>query len=296
MLKKRPMLAWMIIFIIVSLLPACKTNSLSPQSGDVERMTGYLTLQDGRLIEYGILIPRSWTEEEKFEYRKDGNINYYDYTANPKHTLFVIAAFPEEQWQETRKELKYSQVLFSQDEIVIVYNVALDNPYSGAQAEDFQQMAGQVKSVAGSLTASMISTSDEMEMARNTLLSFFDQLSAGNYTKAAELYGGTYENLIEMNPEINSNDHAALLESACMINGFKCLQVKDVVRQEQTWPDLFTFTLEFSNPDGTLLEISDCCGTSGLEETNQSSFEYRVARVPQAGNIFLVQTLPVYLP
>ncbi len=110
------------------------------------------------------------------------------------------------------------------------------------------------------------------------------------------MYGGTYENLIEMNPEINSNDHAALLESACMINGFKCLQVKDVVRQEQTWPDLFTFTLEFSNPDGTLLEISDCCGTSGLEETNQSSFEYRVARVPQSSNIFLVQTLPVYLP
>lgn len=296
MYKKSQFLAWMIIFIIISFLSSCKPNSLSPQSGDVERMTGYLTLQDGRLIEYKILIPRRWNDEEKYEYRKDGNINYFDYTANPKHALFVIAAFPEAQWLETRKEQKYSEVVFSQEGIVIIYNVVLDNPYTGVQAEDFQRMLDQAKSVAGSLSASIISTSDDMETARNTLLSFFDQLSAGNYAKAAELYGGTYENLIEMNPDIDQNDHTVLLENACTINGFMCLKIKDIVREEQTWPDLFTFTVEFSNPDGTLLEISDCCGTSGLENSAQSRFEYRVGRIPQLGNIFLVQTLPVYIP
>jgi hypothetical protein len=282
--------------MIISVLPACKSNSPSPQSGNVEQMTGYLTLQDGRLIEYGILIPRSWTEEEKFEYRKDGNVNYYDYTANPKHNLFVIAAFPEVQWQETRKELKYSEVVFSQEGIVIVYNVVLDNPYTGAQADDFQQMLGQVKSVAGSLTTSIISTSDEMERARNTLLTFFDKLSTANYAEAAGFYGGTYENLIEMNPTTDPNDRAALLEQACTINGFKCLQVKEVVHEEQTWPDLFTFILEFMNPDGNLFVLYDCCGPRGLEKPIQSRFEYRVGRVPQLGNVFLVQTLPVYMP
>jgi len=291
-----------LLIVSLALLVACAPASISPkpispiQSSDTEPMSGYLTLQDGRLVEYKILIPKDWNEEEKIEYRKEGNTNYFDYRANPKYTLFSIAAFTEAVWQEIKQEPGHGEQLLTQDGIVYVYNIALDNPYAGSQAEEFQKMAEQVQNVVSSLSASIISTAAEMEEARNVLVTFFNLLSEGNYAEATELYGGTYENLSDMNPEVDPNDHAALLKNACAINGFQCLQIKEIVQEIQDSPTTFIFTLEFSNPDGSLFVLNACCGATGTETPPQSRFDYIVNRVPQLGNIFLVQWLPVYVP
>ena len=260
------------------------------------QMKGYLTTQDGRLFEYEILIPQSWIGNDKFEYRKDGNINYFDYNASPKHTLFVIAAFTEAQWQEVRHELKYSEELILKDGIFIVYNVALDNPYTGNQAEEFQQMAGEVKNIVQSLTISMVSTSAEMEEARKVLMTYFDLMSEGNYAEAAKLYGGTYENLTDMNPDIDPSNRVALLERACTVNGFKCLPIMNIVQEVQDWPDTFIFTVEFANLDSSLFVFNACCGTTETNTQPQSQFDYTVLRIPQMGDIFLVRELPLYVP
>lgn len=138
--------------------------------------------------------------------------------------------------------------------------------------------------------------SADLAKARGALTAFFDALNGGQYAKAAELYGGSYEELIDMNPDTDPNDHAALLENACAINGFQCLKVKGIVQEVQDWPDTFTFTLEFSNPDGGLFVLGPCCGASETDTLPRSRFEFTVMRVLQAGNTFRVQRLPVYVP
>ncbi len=292
--KNRSLLVWIIILIAIWILPACKPGSPSQTSGDVERMTGYLTLQDGRLVEYRIMIPRSWIDEEVYIYRKEGKINYFDYNVEPKESLFSITALSEAEWQQAQQELGHGEKIVSQGGITLVYNVALANPYQGPQAEQFQQLVGEVKNVLGSLTMTVISTPAEMELARITLLDFYEQLSMGNYAKAVELFGGQYENLIDMNPDTDPGDYTALLEQACTINGFECLMVKEIVREEQSWPDLFTFTLTFANPDGSLFERSACCGADETQDPTVSQFQMRVGKTPD-GN-FKVFDMPVYVP
>ncbi len=132
--------------------------------------------------------------------------------------------------------------------------------------------------------------------ARGAFEAYFDALNAGQYEKAAEIYGGSYENLIDMNPEVDPDNHSALLERACAINGFQCLKVRAVVREKRDWPDTFTFTVEFSNPDGSLFVLGDCCGAAEIDNQPQSQFDFTVMRVPQSGGAFRVQGLPVYVP
>ena len=157
-------------------------------------------------------------------------------------------------------------------------------------------MAVQVKSVVANLRVSVSPAHINIEKARQTLVTFFDLLSNGNYVEASELYGGSYEELIDMNPGIDPDDHASLLESACTVNGYQCLPVKDIVQEVPDWPDSITFTVTFVNPDGSLFELGACCGEAATDAPLQTSFDFPVMRVTQAEDAFLVQRLPVYTP
>jgi hypothetical protein len=146
------------------------------------------------------------------------------------------------------------------------------------------------------LTVTPAADSGDLALARMTLMAFFDALNGGQYTKAEAMYGGSYEELAAMNPSVDASDHAALLESACTVNGFQCLKVKDVVQQVQDWPDTYTFTVEFANLDGSLFVLGPCCGATETDMPPQSRFDFTVMKVPQAGGVFRVQRLPVYVP
>ena len=136
----------------------------------------------------------------------------------------------------------------------------------------------------------------DLAQARSALEAYFDALNAGQYEKAMDIYGGSYEVLLELNPEIDPNDHAALLKSACTMNGFQCLRIKKVIKEAQVYSGTFTFVVEFLNPDGSLFVLSPCCRAAGTDLPPQSQFEFTVQRIPQAGNAYLVQSLPVYMP
>lgn len=172
MYKKRYLIALIAVSMLLSLVAACTAIMPLPQqahssiSAGTEQVKGHLTVLDGRIFEYEILVPQSWTG--KYEIREVGNIAFFDYNASPKNTLFSIAAFTEAQWQEVQQEPGHGTELLSQDGIVSIYNVALDNPYTGSQAKEFQQMAGQVKSVVGTLTVSTTLTLTDMEKAQST--------------------------------------------------------------------------------------------------------------------------------
>ncbi len=134
---------------------------------------------------------------------------------------------------------------------------------------------------------------NDIEKAHNTLNVFFIFLNDEQYSHAIKYYGGDYEVLRDNNPTINPKDYVALIKSGCEQNGFRCLKVKNILKEEQISPTEFKFLVQFMNNDGTLFKKGPCCGASEKDEPTQTSFEYTVKK---SGNNFLVLGLPVYTP
>jgi hypothetical protein len=129
-------------------------------------------------------------------------------------------------------------------------------------------------------------------LAKETLIEFLDHLRMPEYAAAAALYGGSYETLIGWNPEIDPQDHAALLENGCTINGLQCLYPTSVTLQTSS-SDTYQFLVEFEQDDGSLLTAGPCCG-SDASTPPQTEFTYTVVANGDGG--YLVQELPPYLP
>lgn len=152
-------------------------------------------------------------------------------------------------------------------------------------------LTGIIVVLAAYLVDCVVSPGQPMD-AEQTIRSFFDELSIGNYAAAAELYGGSYVVLQGYNPDVHPENHAALLQRACEANGFQCLPVRsiDIV---QNIDDGSEFVVEFNNPDGSLFSRGPCCGADEPEEP-ETEFVYRV--VESSGGGLLVMDLPVYVP
>jgi hypothetical protein len=141
---------------------------------------------------------------------------------------------------------------------------------------------------------SKASTPAPAQAARQALEAYFSALSVGHYTDAAALYGGDYQVLADNNPDLDPNDHAALFQNACQINGFVCnLAIKDYVSESQPSEAEFVFTVEFQTPDGALFSLGPCCGADPTEMPPATQFEYHVQVVDGK---YLVMDLPVLQP
>jgi hypothetical protein len=138
-----------------------------------------------------------------------------------------------------------------------------------------------------------VTTQDDAGLARNTLIGFFNHLANGDYQEAAGLYGGEYDVLRQMNPEIDPNDYSSLWNNACQSNGFQCIRIKHADLVDQSL-NVFTFLVEFNNSDGSLFIQGPCCGETISPEQTISIFTYHV-NVLESGNP-VVMDLPVYLP
>jgi hypothetical protein len=133
------------------------------------------------------------------------------------------------------------------------------------------------------------------ELAHQALTEFFGHLSAGRYEEASQRYGGSYQVLIDQNPTLDPQDHAALLRNACTANGFQCLRVRRARLEEQVPPGAgYRFTVEFSTPEGELFVRGPCCGASETQMPSQSEFPFAV--VLNEDGEYRVQDLPVYVP
>jgi hypothetical protein len=177
--------------------------------------------------------------------------------------------------------------------MVWVYNPALDNPYLGGSALLFGTMVGEAWDVAGSLPR-FFSPGAPAEVARQSLLAYFAALRAGHYVEAVRLYGGDYAILTGLNPAIDPENRAALLEAACTVNGFVChLRIGAVVQELGLSAQEHRFTVGFRNPDGGLFELGPCDDTARSECLPRTQFEYTVRE--QDGR-FTVLELPVYVP
>ena len=134
------------------------------------------------------------------------------------------------------------------------------------------------------------------EAAQQTLERFFTILSNGQYSEASYYYGSTYDTLIDMNPDIDQNDKTTLWKAGCEFNGFQCkLSLRSAVVKEQSG-DTIRFTVEFSNPDGSLFVLGPCCGTDATDMPPVTQFEFLLSWIDEGGGRFVVMTMPVYVP
>jgi hypothetical protein len=148
---------------------------------------------------------------------------------------------------------------------------------------------------AGTRASSEMADRVDEELALRSLVDFFEHLSARRYDAASQLYGGSYEVLIDNNPTLDPQDHAALLGNACTANGFQCLRVRSARLQDQVISRAeFRFVVEFCTPDGGLFVRGPCCGASKTEMPSQSEFLFAV--VQSENGAFRVQDPPVYVP
>ena len=135
---------------------------------------------------------------------------------------------------------------------------------------------------------------DDLQNSLQTLSTFLEDLSEGKFKEAAELYGGGYEIMIDHNPSLDPNNHAALLQNACMINGAQCLKVKNVVLDHKADVNEYIFLVEFFNEDGSLFVLGPCCGGNETDTPPRSSFTFTVVKDEEEK--FLVMDMPPYLP
>jgi hypothetical protein len=144
------------------------------------------------------------------------------------------------------------------------------------------------------INACALNPVEQEKAAGEVLNEYFSSLFTGSYDRAAELYGGSYEALEQMNPEVDPDDHSALLEQACKVNGFVCLRLKSSVLSAQPSEELFIFKVSFEAENGKAYERLPCCGDSTPGEAGRSEFEYSVVRGEDGQ--FRVMELPLMEP
>jgi hypothetical protein len=112
--------------------------------------------------------------------------------------------------------------------------------------------------------------------AEAALIDFYHQLNQGEYEKAVELYGGSYEELEYFNPEMDPDDKAGLLAAACEINGFFCLVVSSVTAIDSGLQQPLLFEVSYANLDGSRFVLGPCCGATEEEMPPVDVFTVRV--------------------
>lgn len=142
-------------------------------------------------------------------------------------------------------------------------------------------------------TACTSQTTSGSEQAKQALTDFFTYLNQSDYAKADLLYAGDYQTMIDWNPDVDPNDHQTLWKNACTMNGLQCLKVRSATLRAEKANE-FVFTVEFSNPDGSLFVRGPCCGATETEMPSVSQFDYTVLK--DAEGQFKVVDLPVYVP
>ncbi len=135
---------------------------------------------------------------------------------------------------------------------------------------------------------------DHQQEALTALQNFFSSLNSGDYASAVALYGGSYEMVAGMNPEVNINDPVSLFTNGCTINGYMCLKIKEAALKEQKSNSEYVFTVKFENPDGSLFVQGPCCGQTEAESPSKSEFLYTVKQ--NSSGQFVVMDMPPYVP
>lgn len=137
--------------------------------------------------------------------------------------------------------------------------------FAALRAQGYQTIAF-VRVNNGLRLAMLASEHNELppEVALKVLQNYLTALYEGNYQVAASFYGGSLDLLRQLNPQVNPDDKAKLLEQACKQNGFQCLQVKSITTSQRPTPYEYEFFVEFQTADGQTFVHKTASGTTTM--------------------------------
>jgi len=134
----------------------------------------------------------------------------------------------------------------------------------------------------------------DIDQASHALQSYFNALQAGLYQEAAQWFGGSYEPLQAMNPDIAPENTVALFERACTLNGYHCLEMDSLLLTHVTQAGNYHFEVSFTDSEGNLFVVNPCCGAD--LETLPPAWLFQFSVQVDANGRYKVQELPVYTP
>ena len=132
----------------------------------------------------------------------------------------------------------------------------------------------------------VLSEAEQVEVAQTTLIKYFAELHDGNYEQAVKHFDGSFLVLQALNPNDPTEDHVALLEDACEINGFLCLDVLEITSAKKVDDHTYQVEVVFKNEDGSAVT------TESIQSVDANPFVFTVIEHEGA---FFVQDLPLAL-
>jgi hypothetical protein len=175
----------------------------------------------------------------------------------------------------------------------LIYHIAFAGHGAGNASEgDIQDM----QDFAEEILNQMSFAPDPMRTleARKALEAYFAALREGRYADAAALFEGETQLLAEWNPDVDPVNHPALFERGCTQNGLVCnLSIASYVEERRISPTDYQFTVELSNPDGSLFSRGPCCGGDPHKSSPETRFAFTVREI---NGEYQVLDLPVYVP
>jgi DNA-binding CsgD family transcriptional regulator len=206
-------------------------------------------------------------------------------------------------WRQSMKTRKILYIGFGLIALICIgYLIFTNLPTSDTQI-DINAADPEISLVVSSSpTSSQPELDSDEQLGLHVLVDFLTYLYQGDFEKAAQLYGGTYEAMIDQNPQIDPANHVALLKNACTINGMLCMRIHTAgpttagpfSENEINNRTEFKYQVEFLDMAGSLYVLGPCCGASATDSPPQSIFYFNV--VKGENNTFLVMDMPPYSP
>ena len=243
-------------------------------------------------------IPVEWPEEQE--------VGWYAWSPEGKQLAFTIdqnPCVPAQGSEESKSGTSIRILDLDSDAVQTLTNFdprnlvvrGWDDPTALKVFSNGEELLLQIDS--GSLLP------DPAQEASAVLEDYLNSLAFGGsglgyytYEQAAELYGGSYDGLIDLNPEVDPGSHAALLRNACEVNGFQCLRLHEVLSSRtMLGPDgsyEIHLTIQLEDPSRVIFLTGLCCGSG--DAPPQTEFDFTVRR--SADGTFQVLDLPPYVP
>ena len=132
----------------------------------------------------------------------------------------------------------------------------------------------------------VLTEEERVEAAETTLIKYFAELHDGNYEQAVKHFEGSFLVLQALNPNDPTEDHVTLLEDACEINDFLCLNVLEIVSTKKVDEHTYQVEVIFENEDGSAVTAES------IQSVDANPFVFTV--IEHEGEFF-VQDLPLPL-
>ena len=131
----------------------------------------------------------------------------------------------------------------------------------------------------------------ETQKALNALETYYSLLARKDYVNAVNYHGSGYSYILPLNPTVDANDHALLLEVACESNGFVCMEISEAISSNMDEEGTYSFTVSFKNEDGELHVLP------AMEEVGQKEdITDHTITVVKSGDSYKVSTPLIFYP